>query len=151
MDFETARQTIFDNLRANGCPEEIAKRAMTGAKFSEAFVRTAEIAKVVLRHRRAAAGAVFHWQTITPEAAPAPAARPSTDNWFKEAREKAQRIREQIFASADAFKINERTLEIVPVFLTEAEKVAALDAQIRARVDEIGREILGDIINDYIN
>lgn len=62
-------------------------------------------------------------------------------NWLADAKRKAQQIREQIFASADAFEINERTFEVRPIFLTEAEKEARLTAQLRAQADEIGRRI----------
>jgi hypothetical protein len=141
MDFETAKTTIYDNLRAHGCPESIAKRALAGATYTEAFVRSAEIAKVYLRHARATMSGVFYAQ---PSPAPAPTAKPSTDNWYQEAKRKALQIREQIFKQADAFRVNEQTLEVTPVFLNEGEKVALLDAQLRARADEIGRRIFAD-------
>jgi len=72
-------------------------------------------------------------KTITPVMIPT--------NWHAEAMKRAQQIKEQIFAVADGFIINEKTLEVTPVFYTEAEKEARLTAQLRARAAEIERQL----------
>lgn len=69
--------------------------------------------------------------------------------WGK-ATKRAQEIREEIFRAADAFIVNEKTFEVTPVFYTEAEKSAALDRQLRARADEIGREIFNESMRENL-
>ena len=73
--------------------------------------------------------------------APAPNAA-----WLVDAKRKAQEIREQIFASADAFIFppdwgTNSNADVTPVFFTPAQREAHIDAQLRARADEIGRQI----------
>jgi HK97 family phage prohead protease len=75
------------------------------------------------------------------------------------AKRKAQKIKEEIFASADAFIIPDyiegQPWNVTPVFFTPEQKAAReaarLDVELRRRADAIGAEILKDVINDYIN
>ena len=65
-------------------------------------------------------------------------------------RGKAQNIRDEIFRTADAFLINDRTFEVTPVFYTEAERAVALDRKLRARADEIGARIRAELMREEL-
>lgn len=78
----------------------------------------------------------------------------SSSAFDSEAKRRAQEIKEEIFRSADAFIIPEyvegQPWEVTPVFFTPAEREAHLDAQLRAKADEIGEQIRRELMRDSL-